>query len=83
MNRTSFKQYLTEKFKYPNSFSDVLDSDDKEDEELTKVDSPSGSIRDAQKNKRDCEELERGDGEQDYNPCKLLQLLQISNAGDE
>lgn len=79
MKHTSFKQYLTEYYKYFGSFSDVVD---KEDDELTKIDSSTRAGRKAQKKQRDCDEIERDDGEEDYNPCKFRQWMEISVAGD-
>lgn len=77
--RPSFKQYLQEYDRYFNSFSEVID---KEDDELTKVDAKTSDGRKAQKKQRDCEKIEKGDGEEDYDPCRFRQWMEISVAGD-
>ena len=75
----SFKQYLLEYDRYFNSFSEVIS---KEDDELTKVDADTEEGRKAQQKQRDCEKIEKGDGEEDYDPCKFRQYMEISVAGD-
>lgn len=79
MKKMSYKQYLTEYYKYFNSFSEVVD---KEDDELTKVDSHTRDGREAQKRQRECDKIEKGDDKENYNPCKFRQWMEISIAGD-
>ena len=75
----SFKEYLVEYYRYFNSFSEVVD---KEDDELTKIDSPTAAGRKLQTKERECEEIARDDGKESYNPCKFRQWMEISIAGD-
>ena len=81
----AFKEYLKEKqvneyYKYFNSFSEVID---KEDDDLTKVDPDETSDgKKVQRKQRDCEEIEKGDGEEDYDPCRFRQWMEISVAGE-
>ena len=77
MKTQSFKSYLAEKYNYFDPFTNVVD---KEDDELTKADAPTRKSRKAQKRKRDCEKLERGDGEEDLNPRKFRQWMELSVA---
>lgn len=78
--RLSFKQYLEEYDRYFNSFSEVVD---KETDGLTKAqDDDTPEQRKVKDKKRDCEEIERGDDEEDYNPCKFRQWMEISIAGE-
>jgi hypothetical protein len=70
---------LKEYYKYFNSFSEVVD---KEEDELEKIDSSSREGRAAEKQQRKCDKIEKGDGEEDYNPCKFRQWMEISIAGD-
>jgi len=79
MSKQSFKEYLKEYYEYVNSFSDVVD---KEDDELTKIDSPTRNGRRAQKQKRAEQEVTKGDGKEEYNPTKFLNYMEISNVGD-
>ena len=80
MSRPTFKQYLQLEYdRYFNSFSEVID---KEDDPKTKIDSPTRDGKEAQKKQRDCEELEAGDGEEDYDPCRFRQWMEISIAGE-
>lgn len=78
-SRQSFKEYLVEYYRYFNSFSEVID---KEDDELTKIDSPTAAGRKLQAKERECEEIVRSDGKDNYNPCKFRQWMEISIAGD-
>ena len=80
MNRPRFKNYLQLEYdRYFNSFSEVID---KEDDDLTKIDADTSDGEKAQMKQRDCEKSERGDGEEDYDPCKFRQWMEISIAGD-
>lgn len=78
-DRPSFKQYLSEYDRYFGSFAEVID---KEDDKPTKIDAPTRDGKKAQQKQRDCEKIEKGDGEEDYDPCKFRQWMEISIAGD-
>ena len=78
--RLSYKKYLEEYYRYFNSFSEVVD---KEEDGLTKTqDEDTAETRKIKDNKRECEKMERGDGEEDYDPCKFRQWMEISIAGE-
>jgi len=72
-NTPSFKQYLSEYDRYFNSFSEVIDKHDSKKKDARKK---------ADKNNKDCEEIEDNDGEEDLDPCKFRQWMEISIAGD-
>lgn len=75
----SYKEYLVEYYRYFNSFSEVVD---KEDDDLTAVDSETSDGKEAQERQRECDKIEKGDDEEDYNPCKFRQWMEISIAGE-
>lgn len=80
MSKLSYKKYLEEYYRYFNSFSEVID---KEEDGLTKAqDDDTAEVRKVKDNERECEDAERGDGEEDYDPCKFRQWMEISIAGE-
>ena len=80
MKRMSFKEYkLAEYDRYFNSFSEVLD---KEDGKSKADDKKASNGDESQLNPNDCEGTEDHDGEQDYDPCKFRQWMEISIAGE-
>jgi len=80
MKRPSFKEYLTEYYRYFNSFSEVVD---KEDDDLTQVDpEETNDGQKVQKRQRNSDKIEKSDGETDYNPTKFRQWMEISISGD-
>ena len=82
-NRLSFKEYLNEYYKYPNTFSDVVDKEDEEKEKSTHDDKNlTASEKEQEKSERECDKSESGDGEQDYKPCKFTQWMRVAIAGE-
>ncbi len=79
MKKLSYKEYLSEYYKYFDSFSEVVN---KEGDKKTKIDAKTSDGKKAQLKQRDCEEIEHNDGEEDYDPCKFRQWMEISVAGD-
>lgn len=85
MKRPSFKEYLYE-YKYFNSFSNVVSKEDDDEDEDKEDEETTNSFRkgkDLKRKERHCDDLEKNDDEEDYDPCKFRQWMQISNAGND
>lgn len=89
MSKQSYKEYLKEYYKYFNSFSDVIDhhdtDDDKEkDHELARKEDDDFAS-DGEKIKTKRRDIKRGPyhrGKEDLNPRRFRQWMELSIAGD-
>lgn len=85
--KTSYKGFLVEYYKFYRSFSEVVDKED-DDDTKDKKKRPKNSTSSSEleqrvdHNEEVCDDAEEGDDETDYDPCEFRRWMELSIAGN-